>query len=86
MHPSYLVYASLRQICLIYSLPVHSVSSRTLYNWRFAGVDSDCIELLFYRLFLAGRITFDAFQDLCLSSGYDFVFPQGVARPDDSHL
>lgn len=63
-NPSWLVYSTLRSLCILHGIEVQNVSRRTLYNWRVSGVDFDHIDLLGLRLAAGGFLTWDAIADI----------------------
>lgn len=68
--PSWLAYSTLRSLCILHGIEVHNVSRRTLYNWRFSGVDDSLIDHLALRLRVSGFLSADAVSDLYDSCGY----------------
>lgn len=69
-HPSWLVYSTLRTLCILHGIDVQNVSRRTLYNWSTTGVDFDHIDLLALRLIVKGHLSADAIHDIYSSAGY----------------
>jgi len=70
VHPSWLVYSTLRSLCILHGIEVQNVSRRTLYNWRNSVVDSDCVDLLRLRIIVQGVLSGDAIDDIYCSCGY----------------
>lgn len=69
-HPSWLVYSTLRSLCILHGVEVQNVSRRTLYNWRSSGVDFDHIDLLALRLSARGFLAADSISDIYRSCNY----------------
>lgn len=72
---TYRLYSVLRGLCILHSLPVQSVSRKTLYNWSRSGVDPDSIDLLRLRLQVRGFLTPQGFLDLCDNLDISPPFP-----------
>lgn len=69
-NPSWLVYSTLRSLCVLHGIEVQHVSRRTLYNWSNSGVGFDHIDLLGLRLVVAGFLSRDAVADIYRSCDY----------------
>lgn len=69
-NPSWLVYSTLRSLCILHGIEVQNVSRRTLYNWRCSGVDYDHIDLLSLRLIDRGFLSRDALAGIYSSCDY----------------
>lgn len=70
LRPSWLVYSTLRSLCILHGIEVQNVSRRTLYNWRSSGVDYDHIDLLSLRLIVGGVLSGDAIADIYRSCNF----------------
>jgi hypothetical protein len=72
-NPSWLVYSTLRMLCILHGIEVQNVSRRTLYNWKSSGVCDSVIDLIALRLRVSGHLSAYGIRDIYLSCGYSPV-------------